>query len=129
MRILLVDDLRKPRYVEMIKNYMDNEQAEVVHAKTYKEGLKEIDENGPWDLLVLDNDLGGFKEGYDLACHVEKTMMEKERLDLIPKAIYCCSGNPVAKEKIDKLAVSIAKKREALEWQKRKRYESSPRKN
>ena len=87
MRILLIDDTR-------------NLEASII-ARNYQEGLIQLTENGPWDLLLLDHDLASFDEngkektGYDIMCFLE------EKQEYLPKDISCVSANPVGKKRIE----------------------------
>jgi hypothetical protein len=86
MRILLIDDVRDLK-------------ADVI-ARNYTEGIKQLELNGPWDLLLLDHDLASFVggreyTGYDIMCWLE------EHVKFLPKAIKCVSANPVGKDRID----------------------------
>lgn len=47
MKILMIDDLRTIKGVEVARNY--------------REGLDYLQHGGPWDLLYLDHDLGDYQ--------------------------------------------------------------------
>ena len=87
MRVLAIDDLR------------DMTQASVV-ARNYDEGIRQLQTNGPWDLLLLDHDLASFDEnnkektGYDIMCWLE------ENKQYLPAKIECVSANPVGRARI-----------------------------
>jgi len=93
MRTLLIDDVR-------------NLEANVI-ARNYNEGILQLRENGPWDLLLLDHDLASFdtngreKTGYDVMCFLEKFPVFK------PKEIRCVSDNPVGRQRIETVIKKI----------------------
>lgn len=97
MRILAIDDAR-----EMT-------QASVV-ARNYNEGIKQLQNNGPWDLLLLDHDLASFeadgkeKTGYDIMCWLE------QNIEFLPAQIECVSANPVGRARI--IAVYVGLRRQ-----------------
>lgn len=85
MRTLLIDDCREI-------------QATVV-ARTFAEGIKALKEQGPFDLLYLDHDLGwpddpidGFAAtGYGIMCFLEANPQ------YLPKEIKFVTSNPVGR--------------------------------
>ena len=94
MRILAIDDLR-----EMT-------QASVV-ARNYEEGIRQLEFNGPWDLLLLDHDIASFdkygreKTGYDVMCWLEENPKH------LPQKIECVSANPVGRARIIAVCVKL----------------------
>ncbi len=83
MRVLLIDDLR-------------NIKADRV-ARTFEDGLKALVEEGPWDILYLDHDLGDENPkhtGYGIMCFLEE-MYFTERKYLLPKEVRKVTSNPV----------------------------------
>jgi len=85
-RVLLIDDMR-------------NIKADRV-CRTFDEGLKALRDDGPWDVLLLDHDLGDKnprKTGYDLLVFLE------EYPRYLPKQIRLVTQNPVGVEKMTKL--------------------------
>lgn len=81
MKTLVIDDLR---FFETAS----------VHARNYEEGIYQLKNCGPWDLLYLDHDLGEDKTGYDVMCWLE------ENTEYLPGEIVCVSANPVGKDRI-----------------------------
>ena len=87
MRILLIDDIR-------------NIEASVI-ARSFEEGIRQLKINGPWDVLLLDHDLGSFDEngreytGYDIMCWLE------ENTEFLPGSIDCVSANPIGRRRIE----------------------------
>lgn len=85
-RILLIDDVR-------------NMDADVI-ARNYWEGIKQLELNGPWDLLLLDHDLASFdkhgreKTGYDVMLYLEQFPSK------LPKEIEFVTSNPVGRQKM-----------------------------
>ncbi len=83
MRVLLIDDLR-------------NIKADRV-ARTFEDGLKALAEEGPWDLLYLDHDLGDENPkhtGYGIMCFLEEQAFLGNR-HLLPAVIRKVTSNPV----------------------------------
>lgn len=92
MKTLLIDDLRNPENIA--KSFDENgkcnalyEQGEVVVARTFVDGINQLTTNGPWDVLLLDNDLGTEREGRHVLAYLE------EHVDLLPKSIILVTGN------------------------------------
>ena len=94
MRVLAIDDLR------------DMTEASVV-ARNYDEGIRQLQINGPWDVLLLDHDLASFDEtgkektGYDVMCWLE------ENTKYLPAKIQCVSANPVGRARIISVCVKL----------------------
>lgn len=83
MRVLLIDDLR-------------NIKADRV-ARTFEDGIKALAEEGPWDILYLDHDLGDEDPkhtGYGIMCFLEE-MYFNGSPHLRPKEIRKVTSNPV----------------------------------
>ena len=89
-RWLLIDDLRTV--------------PEAIIARTYKDGKNAILNDGPWDCIIFDHDLGCKKTGYDLMCILE------EHPELIPKNIIVITQNSVAKVKMELLKQKLLKR-------------------
>lgn len=91
-RWLLIDDERTLVGIDKI-------------ARTYNEGLNAILNEGPWDCIIFDHDLGDTsvpeKTGYDLMCRLE------ENPELIPSNIIVISQNPVGVQKMEKLRLKL----------------------
>jgi hypothetical protein len=93
MRILLIDDLRTFNGIDVI-------------ARNYYEGIRQLEINGPWDMLYLDHDLGGARNnsystdlnremtGYDILCWLE------EHREFLPKEIILVTDNAVGRQKM-----------------------------
>lgn len=80
-RILLIDDLRtltKPGEI----------------ARTYADGIKAL-QNGPWDELYLDHDLGEEKTGYDIMNWLEANP------EYLPGEIKFVTANPVGRKNME----------------------------
>lgn len=61
MRVLLIDDLREIKADRV--------------ARTFEDGIKALAEEGPWDILYLDHDLGDENPkhtGYGVMCFLEE---------------------------------------------------------
>lgn len=109
-RVLLIDDTRDETSDEVYTR-LD------VIARNHWEGMKQLMNNGPWNVLFLDHDLNSFdlgtsKEytGYDIACALEKWAHENDWA-LIPKEIYCVSSNPEGRKRINMALKNIEKMR------------------
>lgn len=88
-KILLIDDLRNLPATRI--------------ARSFEEGIKALKEEGPWDMLWLDHDLGqeDGKDGTGIMNFLD------ENRQYMPIAIQCVSSNPVGKERIQKIATKI----------------------
>jgi hypothetical protein len=99
MRTLAIDDSRELPEASVL-------------ARNFNEGIRQLELNGPWDLLLLDHDLASFdndgkeKTGYDIMCWLE------ENLQFLPKKIECVSANPVGRSRITLLITSLYRKRD-----------------
>lgn len=85
-RWLLIDDIRNIQGVDKV-------------ARTYEEGLSAILNEGPWDCIIFDHDLGDEqtpeRTGYDLMCVLER------HPELIPNNIILVTQNPVGFKKMN----------------------------
>lgn len=93
MKTLLIDDLR-------------NIEATVV-ARTYAEGIQALRNDGPFDILYLDHDLGSENPndtGYGIMCFLE------EFRDLLPKRIELVTANPVGRKNMQVVIDKLYKK-------------------
>jgi CheY-like chemotaxis protein len=83
MKTLLIDDVR-------------NLKADRV-ARTFEDGLQALEHEGPWDLLLLDHDLGqeDGKDGTGIMNWLE------QNTQFIPKEIKIVSSNPVGKARME----------------------------
>jgi hypothetical protein len=90
-RVLIIDDFRTLG-------------ADVV-AKTYEEGIYQLENGGPWDVLLLDHDLGCYDKagrevtGYHVVCWLEW------HLSKLPKRIQVVSSNPPG---IQRMALALS---------------------
>jgi len=96
MRVLLIDDLRVPSQIvktfnsangKAVAMYSDDE---VTIARTYTDGIRQLTDNGPWETLLLDNDLGSNKQGKDVLAYLE------EFTNLLPQTIILVTANTAA---------------------------------
>lgn len=102
MRVLLIDDMRD---ILMVHDWRKNGHFEIgLSARNFDEGIKALKEDGPWDILYLDHDLGDpspYKTGYDIMCFLEANP------EFLPDSIQLVTSNPVGRQKmqvvIDKL--------------------------
>jgi hypothetical protein len=88
-KILLIDDIRDIEATKVARNFED--------------GIKALKEEGPWDMLLLDHDLGqeDGKDGTGIMNFLD------ENRQYMPGSIYCVSSNPVGRERIKKIALKI----------------------
>ena len=107
MKVLVVDDEKDLKCCLRKAGIAGDAGALLV--KTYQDGLAALQGLGPWDVLLLDHDLGGAKTGYDLLCWFEQA--PKERLHLLPARVESISLNPVGSKRIQLLAENL------LAWQ------------
>jgi hypothetical protein len=92
-RILLVDDLRWAPCDRV--------------ARTFDDAVSALRNDGPWDVLLLDHDLGDpnpKKTGYDILNWLE------EHPQFIPKDIKLVTQNPVGRQKMAALINRLLKK-------------------
>ena len=81
---LLIDDVRTVPGVDSI-------------ARTYEEGLEAIKNDGPWNCIIFDHDLGSTGTGYDLMCYLE------QHPHLIPNNIMIITQNASVMQKMQQL--------------------------
>jgi CheY-like chemotaxis protein len=103
MRILLIDDLRDLRI--LAPRYIGDASYEGRTARNYNDGIRAL-HDGPWDLLLLDHDLGDYENGvertgYDIACYIE------EHPELLPAKTIVVSSNPVGRQKINQVVEKL----------------------
>lgn len=98
-RRLLIDDTRDESS-ENIKMRLD------VIARNQWEGMRQLLDNGPWDLLLLDHDLHSYDKdgkewtGYHIASYLEEQAYNGN-WSVIPKKIICVSSNPEGARRIN----------------------------
>jgi hypothetical protein len=88
--ILVIDDLRTFREV------MEDEI--VTYARTYNEGMADLQSGQHWDEVWLDHDLSSKKTGYDIAKWIEYHSQTNELLPI--DVIIVHSSNPVGRYKM-----------------------------
>jgi len=108
MRVLMIDDIRKFDTEYICRFYQFKRGDTIRIARTCKQGIEMLKNRGPWDLLLLDHDLGLAdplkKElnGYYVMC-----WLEQANPCYLPKQIKIISSNPVGNRRmqqvIDKL--------------------------
>ncbi len=92
MRTLLIDDVRAEESVQAVIS---------VIARDYWEAIRQIDNNGPWDVILLDHDLGNFDDnnkeltGRDVAEYIA-SLPETSH----PRVVKVITSNPVGRENI-----------------------------
>lgn len=98
-RWLLIDDIRNIQGVDKV-------------ARTYDEGLHAIHNEGPWDCILFDHDLGDKhtpeRTGYDLMCELER------HPELIPNNIILVTQNPVGLQKMNFLKNKLLRMKDAI---------------
>ena len=102
MRVLLIDDQRKPVYIKVTHGI------DVTHTATsYAEGIQMLSQNEPFDLLCLDHDLSSYDEtgreltGYDIMVFLEQNPCH------MPKDIFFVTANPVGRINMQRVFDSI----------------------
>lgn len=85
MRTLLIDDLR-------------NLTADRI-ARDFNDGISALKNEGPWDVLLLDHDLGDFVMGTERTGeHIMKFLEENPQY--LPGSIRIVSSNPVGRQRM-----------------------------
>lgn len=103
MRVLLIDDIREPSYIQYAYGVGVTDIA-----KTYDSGIQALIQ-GNWDLVLLDHDLADFKDGvertgYSIMCFLE------ENPQYLPKQIRIVSDNPVGRQRMQSIIYKLYKK-------------------
>jgi len=85
MRTLLIDDFRDLKADRV--------------ARTFDDGITALRDEGPWEMLYLDHDLGEQppKDGYGIACWLERN------INRFPEQIIIVSSNPVGVKNIERV--------------------------
>jgi len=98
-RWLLIDDIRNIKGIDKI-------------ARTYDEGLNAIHNEGPWECIIFDHDLGDKqipeRTGYDLMCELER------HPELIPNNIILVTQNPVGRQKMEVLKNKLLRRKHGI---------------
>jgi DNA-binding response OmpR family regulator len=114
MKVLMIDDLKKIEEFFTPEEMLGFSRLEI--ARTYKEGLHLLDEDN-WDVLLLDHDLGGYKDGMDILDYLEIKMLTNPRS--IPKKIKIITRNLAERLKMEELAKKLTDENYILNFQKR----------
>jgi len=86
-----------------------------VIARNYWEGVRQLQVNGGWDLLLLDHDLGSYedpndghteKTGYDIMCFLE------EFPQFMPKKIELVTSNPQGRKRMQQVIDAIERRKD-----------------
>jgi CheY-like chemotaxis protein len=102
MKILLIDDMRTKSYIASTYGIDVTEVA-----KTYQEGIKQLEIGGPWDALLLDHDLSSYDDNGKELTGTDIMNFLEQNPDLLPKKIICVSANPVGKRRIEEIINKI----------------------
>lgn len=103
MRILLIDDIRKPILITSTYGI----EGDFTIATSYQEGIDALTQNETFDLLCLDHDLSSYDEtgkektGYDIMLFLECYQQ------YMPKAFLWVSSNPVGRRNMQAALDSI----------------------
>lgn len=102
MNILLIDDQRTK---EFIKATYGLDVTKV--AADYFDGIKELQFGAPWDILLLDHDLGTYNvDGKELnGTHIMDFL--EANPDLLPKKIVLVTSNPVGRKNMQAIIDKI----------------------
>lgn len=93
MKILLIDDIRTEATLRM----MGHDDAPTQIARNYDEAIKALRDEGPWDLVYLDHDLGDTemaKTGYGIMNFLEANPQ------YLPGEIIFVTSNPVGRKQM-----------------------------
>lgn len=92
MKILLIDDVRQPYWIRNpdCPDSTAYRVEDVTIRRDGESGLEALVHEGPWDVLLLDHDLGYGKSGSDIIKFLN------EYTHLIPAKVYLVTANPVA---------------------------------
>lgn len=102
MKILLIDDQRTKSYISSTYG-IDVTQV----AKTYQEGIEQLQIGGPWDALLLDHDLSSYDDnGKELTGTDIMNFLEQNQ-DLLPKQIILVTSNPVGRKNMQAIIDKI----------------------
>jgi hypothetical protein len=97
MNILIIDDSKETGVcIWMAENKIGKGKladAEIYQSRTYKQGMSQLI-GLPWNILLLDHDLGESKTGYDLLVW----LYNNKDKGYIPKRIYSITNNPVGEQ-------------------------------
>ena len=99
-KILAIDDVR------------DFPDADYI-ARTAKDGIRALREDGPWDLLHLDHDLASIGDdgrelnGYNILCWLE------ENPQYAPAEFHLVTANPVGRKNMEMVITNINRRRQA----------------
>lgn len=102
-RVLVIDDERFQDYTIPKGDYI---------ARDAFDGMKQLAENGPWGMLMIDHDLATFDKdgkevtGYDILCWLEQNE------EFLPHKIVILSSNPVGRANMQRVIDSIRRRRE-----------------
>jgi CheY-like chemotaxis protein len=99
MKVLLIDDQRTP---VLIKSQYDIQVTSV--ATDYNEGIRALKEDGPFDLLLLDHDLGSYNEDGREMTGTDIMQFLLENPIYLPIDIYVVSANPVGAQRMREMA-------------------------
>ena len=111
MRILIIDDVRSASIAErhMTFNHRGHatEDHMVMICRTHDDGLAELKDGGPWNVLMLDHDLGCYNEngreqnGYHILCFLE------ENPQFTPDCIDIITANASVRRKMEQVAAKL----------------------
>jgi len=104
MKLLILDD-DETRHKLFTQKYMNHERT---HVRTAKVCIKELQENGPWDYVFLDHDLGGrqWVDSNEEETGYQVALWLSENEELQPRKIIIHSFNPIGAGKMKQLLPS-----------------------
>lgn len=91
-RTLLIDDIREKDVSRV--------------ARSYEDGLCALTQEGPWDILYLDHDLGDEdpkKTGYGIMCFLEQFPQ------YLPGQVVLVTANPVGRQNMQRVLNKLDK--------------------
>jgi CheY-like chemotaxis protein len=97
-KVLVIDD---QRIFKAVPNQPVNEVLDIVHETTSDKGFVTLVMDGPWDMVLLDHDLGmeSSQSGYEMVMDVVDGI-ENHDAPLDIKQVYVHSMNPVGAERM-----------------------------
>lgn len=96
MKILMIDDEKCPTSFRKNKDTPFTLE-EVTLARNYSDGLTQLLENGPWDVLLLDWNLNEFSRARN-GLHILKNLQRKSQTKLVSRVIIITTDEAIRSE-------------------------------
>ena len=102
MKVLLIDDQRTKEFIKSVYGVTVSSVA-----KNYQEGVDQLTNHGPWDVLLLDHDLGSFDEnGKELTGSSIMQFLQQNK-QLLPKTVVFVTSNPAGLKHMEAILKDI----------------------